>query len=173
MENLTKGTAKIAGAAKAIGKALSGYPAIFRHLSGEHGEVATLIKRVAGSSDDPQIRAELFPEIRRSLLAHAKAEEKEFYEPLREFSQTSPLITQAIEEHRRIERFLDELQRTKSGPDASWLATFQNFMRAVEAHVQHEEEQLFPIAKDLLTSEQAAQIDKRYEAAEDAERARL
>jgi len=172
MANFTKGTAKIAGAAKSLGKALSGYPAIFRHLAGEHGEVATLMKRVADSTNDSEIRAELFPEIRRSLLAHAKAEEKEFYEPLRHHSETSGLIPQAIEEHRRIEELLEQLQRQSLATD-DWLATFRTFKQAVEQHVEHEEEQLFPAAKQALTSEQAEQMDRRYEATEEQEKMRL
>src|SRR5262245_55667437 len=120
MAKMSKATAKVSGATKALGKALSGYPAIFRHLAGEHAEVATLIKRVAASADEAPIRAELFPEIRRNLLAHAKAEEKEFYAPLRSFSQTASMIPQMIEDHRKIEQYLDQLHGQPSATD-DWL----------------------------------------------------
>jgi hypothetical protein len=39
--------------------------------------------------------------------------------------------------------------------------------------VEHEEEQLFPAAKQALTSEQAEQMDRRYEATEEQEKMRL
>ena len=172
MATMTRAAAKISGATKAIGKALSGYPAIFRHLAGEHAEVATLMKRVSASSDDTEIREQLFPEIRKNLLAHAKAEEKEFYEALRTLPQTASMIPQAVEEHRRIAKYLEQLQRENCATDA-WLDTFRAFESAVEAHVQREENELFPASKDAFDSDRAKQIDERYEAAEEQEKARI
>jgi hemerythrin superfamily protein len=172
MANLSKAAAKVTGAARGLGKALSGYPAIFRHLAGEHGEVATLMNRVAGSADDTEVRKELFPEIRRSLLAHAKAEEKEFYGRLRAFAPTAPMIPQALEEHRRIEEHLDRLNAQSCESDA-WIETFQSLVSLVEAHVQREEDEMFPAAKDVLSSDEAKDIQKRYESTEEQEKARI
>jgi hemerythrin superfamily protein len=172
MATMTRTAAKVSGKAKALGKALSGYSAIFRHLAGEHAEVATLMKRVSGSSDDVQIREELFPEIRRSLLAHAKAEEKEFYEALRAFPRTASMIPQAVEEHRRIESQLDQLQSESCATDA-WLETFRSLVRAVEAHVEREENQLFPAASEAIDSDKAKEIEERYAAAEEQEKLRI
>jgi hemerythrin superfamily protein len=173
MANLSKATAKVTGAAKAIGKALSGYPAIMRHLAGEHGEVATLMKRVAASSsEDSELREELFAEIRTSLLAHARAEEKEFYEPLREFPQTVSFLPQAVEDHRTIETYLGRLDAESCATDA-WLTTFQALMRTVEAHVEREENQLFPAAKSVLDSQTAERMNERYEATEEREKERI
>jgi hemerythrin superfamily protein len=172
MASLSKATAKMAGAAKAAAKALGGYPGIFRHLAGEHGEVATLMKRVASASHDVETRAELFPEIRVHLLAHAKAEEKEFYEPLRQYPTVAGMIPQAIEEHRRIEEYLQRLDREGSATD-SWLATFQDLLKTVEAHVEREESEMFPAAKQALEPRKAEEIRQRYEATEEQEKTRL
>ena len=172
MAKMSRTAAKVSGAAKALGKALSGYPAIFRHLAGEHAEVATLMKRVSASSQDTEIREELFPEIRKSLLAHAKAEEKEFYEVLRSLPQTASLIPQAIEEHRKIEQHLEQLRRDDCATDA-WLDAFREFERAVEAHVKREENELFPAAKGAIDADRAKEIEQRYEAAEEQEKARI
>src|SRR5262249_13766192 len=124
------------------------------------------------SGQDPEIRTELFPEIRRNLLAHAKAEEKEFYEPLRGFPRTAPMIPQAVEEHRRIEQYLEQLHRESSSTDA-WLETFRAFASGVDAHVQREENEIFPAAKDAFDSDRAKQIEQRYEAAEEQEKLRI
>ncbi len=172
MATLSRVSAKVTGAAKAMEKALRGYPAIFRHLAGEHGEVATLLARVAASSEDIEIRGELFPEIRKSLLAHAKAEEKEFYEPLRGFSRTASMIPQALEEHRQIEQLLEQLHG-QSFTSATWFGTFQTLCTAVEAHVEREENELFVAAKEVLDSDRAKQMEESYERTEEREKARL
>src|SRR5258706_7593309 len=172
MANISRAAAKLTGVARAAAKALSGYPAIFRHLAGEHGEVATLMKRVASTRDDVETRKELFPEIRMSLLAHGKAEQKEFYEPLRQHAATAGMIPQAIEDHRKIEAYLERLSAESCASD-TWLATFQDLMNAVEAHVEREEGELFPAAKEALTPREADDIRHRYEATEEQEKSRI
>lgn len=172
MATASKTAAKAMGKAKGVAKGLSGYPAIFRHLAAEHGEVSALMQRVAGSSEKSDVREELFPEIRKNLLAHAKAEEKEFYGPLRRSAETKELISQAIEEHRKVEEYLEKLA---SGNKATktWMQIFERMMRAVEAHVDMEENEIFPKAFEVLSREQAQKIEERYEAAEERQKARL
>lgn len=87
MANLSKGASKLAGGAKGAAKAMTGYPGIFHHLAGEHAEVATAMERVSHSSKESDAREEVFAVIRKSLLAHAKGEEKEFYPRLRQFPE--------------------------------------------------------------------------------------
>lgn len=169
MTSATKTGAKLMGKAKGAAKLLAGYPAIFRHLSEEHAEVSALMERVAKAPSDSDAREQLFPEIRRSLLAHARAEEQEFYEPLRRFGDTAARVPRAIEEHRRIEEQLETLAAA-SFSDPRWLADFERLKAAVAAHVESEESELFPAAKPLLDDEQAREIDERYRAAEEREK---
>lgn len=151
---------------------LRGYAGIFRLLAGEHGEVEALMKRVAGAPGDPSIREELFPEIRRRLLAHTQAEEKELYAPLRDFSSTKTLVFRATGQHREVETWLERLAAdTPTTP--AWLDAFEEMMRVVQAHVAMEENELFPAANDVLSREQATEMQERYEAAEESARARL
>jgi len=172
MAKASKVAAKVKGGMKAAGSALTGYPGIFRHLAAEHGEVSVLMKRVAGSSDGSDVREELFPEIRKNLLAHAKAEEQEFYEPLRNRSATRDLIRKSLDQHRKIEEYVEKLS---SGNKATqtWLETFERMMRAVEQHVDLEENQLFPAAKELLSTNEAQEMEEQYEEAEEQEKAHL
>lgn len=168
----SKVAAKMKGKAKGAAKSLSGYPGIFRHLAGEHGEVSSLMKRVSGTSDDSKLREELFPEIRKNLLAHARAEEKEFYEPLRGFAETRDFVPRAIEEHRKVEGYLEELANGNKATK-TWLETFERMMRAVEAHVEHEEQEIFPAANEVLSHERAQEMEEHYESREKQEKAQL
>lgn len=172
MAKASKMAAKAMGKAKGAAKALSGYPGIFHHIAGEHGEVSAMMKRVAGSSEGSKVREELFPEIRKNLLAHTQAEEKEFYGPLRRFPETKEFIAQAMDEHRKVQEYLEKLE---SGNKATktWLQTFERMMRAVERHVEMEEHEMFPAANEVLSGEQAREMEDRFQEVEEQVKARF
>lgn len=163
---------KAAGAVKGAAKALAGYPGIFHHLAGEHAEVSVLMQRVAASSRDSDDRPELFAEIRRNLLAHAKGEEQEFYPELKKFPEIESIVSECLREHKRIEEYLDQLNTADKTSDA-WQQRFEELVEAVQGHVEREENQLFPKAKDLLDKQVAKDMEGRYEAVEEREKAQL
>ena len=165
MANVTKAASHVAGKAKEAVKMASGYPGIFHHLMGEHTEVSTLMHRVMDSS--PKIREELFPDIRRRLLAHAKGEEQEFYPKLKQFPELAAMIDRSFREHDEIEAYLEELN-SLSKSDPAWNSQFEALVQAVEAHVDLEEHELFPLAKDLIDKDAAEKMLQRYEKVEEA-----
>lgn len=166
MASITKAAAKAAGTIKGAAKAIAGYPAIFNHLAQEHAEVSLLMKRVAASEDDSEVRDELFPEIYANLSAHAEGEEKTFYPPLRRFAEVRSLVEECLQEHMQIKSLLEQLHSSPRHT-ASWLSTFERLMHAVEQHVEREENELFPRSSELLGSEQAEEIEARYEKVEE------
>ena len=168
----TKAAAKVAGAAKGAAKALAGYSSIFHHLANEHAQVSTMMTRIAQSSEGSSDREEVFDEMCPALLAHAHAEEKEFYPVLRRFPELQQLVTQSLEEHKQIESYLEQLESSNKGTKI-WLDLFERLMLAVEAHVDLEENQLFPKANELLSSDQAKQVYERYEHVEEEEKTEL
>ena len=160
MANVAKTSAEIVGKTKGAAKMLSGYPGIFHHLAAEHAEAATLMARVKDAS--PDVREELFPEIRKSLLAHASAEEEEFYPKLDSYTDLKGLVAICREQHEVIKGYIDELHTMERASDV-WYAEFEDLMHAVEVHVRLEEDELFPKAKELMHKEQAEEMLKRYE----------
>lgn len=172
MAKPTKVTAKVVGKVKAAGKALAGQTGIFSRLAEEHGEVAVMMKRVAGSSPDSTVRKELFPEIRANLLAHAEAEERTFYPVLRQHPDTKTLVVHSRREHEEVKRMLEELHGMQPS-DPLWTRTFEKMMHAVLHHVDEEENEVFPRAQEALTKEQSKDIEKGFVAAKEAEMKRL
>src|SRR5690606_7968059 len=100
---------KVMGKVKGARQALTGGSGVFERLATEHGEISTMIRRVSVSGHDSKVRAELFPRIRRELLAHARAEEREVYSSFRAIPELAEHMTRSAEEHHEIERMLDEL----------------------------------------------------------------
>lgn len=160
---------KARGAAKAI---IEGRGGIFRRLAEEHGEVNALMQRVMASSADSDARRELFPKIREELIAHAEAEQAEFYAKLNQFDKTRDLMPQSEDEHAEIERMLDELQASDSSQPI-WMDTFKQLVHKVTTHVDREENEIFPRADEVLSEDQANDIEKRFDQAKIAKKAQL
>lgn len=163
MNTMSKAAAKTAGLAHRAAKSLEGYPGIFHHLAAEHAEVSSLLGRVTGA--DHNTRERLFPEIRRQLLAHAHGEENEFYPELRRFPALTDTVETCLREHREIDAMLHELDHSEKST-AAWGNLFNRMLNAIETHVNREEQELFPKAKDLLTRERAEAMEARYESAQ-------
>lgn len=163
---------KLAGAARGLAKRLEGYKGIFRRLAEDHGEVSLLIQRVRHSPEDADARRELFPRIRRELVAHARAEEQEFYTPLRRFLETRAILDRSTDDHRRLEALLEQLAVADSSTPA-WTESFAILARIVEDHVEEEEHRLFPLACDLVSDAEAVRMEERFRRTKDAVRHQL
>lgn len=156
----TKMAGTMAGKMKAASAALKGERGIFRQLKEEHGQVSTLMNRCA-ATNDPGTRRELFAEIRKQLIAHAKGEEREFYPVFRQFEETSDIVEEAIEDHGAIDEILEQLHAI--GTDSEeWADLFDELLTEVQDHVAQEENELFPLCEKLIDDDQAKQIESRY-----------
>lgn len=159
---------RVMGRVKGARQVLTGGAGVFERLATEHGELSTMIRRVAVSRDDSTVRAELFPRIRRELLAHARAEEKEVYANFRTIPELTEHMSRSTEEHDEIEAMLDELN-TKPMTDESWIIRFRELMKLVQRHVMDEELTVFPKAKKSLSRGQSEELEGRYLRAKDGE----
>ena len=160
MRTLTELASKAVGIAKAASATVAGYRGIFRTLKREHGEVSVLMMRIA-TDRDGSARAELFPMVVRELLAHAQAEDAEFYTVLADHEATREMVLQLEADHERIETMLGELAAMPMS-SSGWLIRFRDLQRAVQEHVDQEENQVFPRARHILSNELADEIDHRY-----------
>lgn len=161
---MAKKTAKVAGkmmgTAKKAGQVMRGRTGIFQKLAEEHGEVDALMKRCA-ASNDPAVREELFMEIKKQLLAHAKGEEREFYSVLRKHTETRELVEHSLEEHQEVEQTIEQLSQMDFGSE-EWAEMFEELMDDVKEHVEEEEQDLFPKAEHVLDGDRAKEVEERY-----------
>lgn len=163
---------RVVGKIKGARQSLTGGRGIFERLASEHGELSTLIRRVSLSSDHSKVRDELFPRIRRELLAHARAEEKEVYSAFRAIPALAEHLARSVEEHHEIEVLLRELDGMPSSSE-TWLRTLRTLMRLVQRHVMDEELTVFPKAKRSFSQGQSEELEGRYLRAKEAELGQL
>lgn len=161
MARPTEIAGKAMGKMKGARQALTGGAGIFERLATEHGEISTLIRRVAATTDDSDVRKELFTRIRSDLLAHAHAEEKEVYSSFRAIPELAGKMDHSADEHHRIEGFIQQLEAMPM-TDARWISVFRDMMMLVQEHVMEEELQIFPVAKKALTKDQSLELENRF-----------
>jgi hemerythrin superfamily protein len=154
---------KAMGAVKDVKATFKGLTGVFKHLMEEHGKVGALIKRVSGSSDETE-RAELYPTIRRELLAHEKGEVTAVYPVLARFPETKGIAAQHDTEAKELQRAIAAVDAL-SFDDASWGPAFERLAKLVDAHVEEEESEFFPKAQDVIGENEAKALLTRFEAA--------
>jgi hemerythrin superfamily protein len=115
---------------------------IFEQLKQDHDEAKALLTQICKSEDGKE-RGELFSEFRQKLLAHAHAEQRVVYEPLKKQEETKEIALEAIVEHEVAERLVEDLSRNRSKGSEAWLARATVLKEMLEHHIEEEEAEMF------------------------------
>lgn len=150
---------KGAGVMKGVKARLDGLTGVFKTLAEQHGEVSAMLKRLQSK---PEKKAELWPEIRRELLSHERAEMREIYPVLRQHVQTRALAEHHDQEAAEMERLIE---RIDAATIDSWQALIDELVDAVVHHANEEEASIFPKAQEAIGDEAAKQLEPRFLAA--------
>jgi hemerythrin superfamily protein len=151
---------KAMGAMKAAKATVKGLGGVFRKLSQEHGEVTALLMRVKRSTD-VEVRRHLFPDIRRELLAHEKAELQVVYPAFRRHPELVQIADAHQSEASQMEQVINELTITDYA-DASWGRIFDRLVDLVMHHATEEENQYFPKASRVMGDDEPNVLEKQY-----------
>jgi hemerythrin superfamily protein len=146
---------------KEVRQKITGGEGIFERLASEHGEIGTLLRRVAASTSGSDVRTELYPKIREDLLAHAKAEEQEVYSKFRNIPELSGKMSHSADEHHRIEELIRQLDGMSTTEDR-WGEVFRELTMLVQKHVLEEEQQIFSAAKKAMSKEESIALEEQY-----------
>jgi iron-sulfur cluster repair protein YtfE (RIC family) len=103
---------------------------------------------------------EMFSALKKEVETHSEANEKVFYPALKEPDKTRDLTLEAIEEHHVFSQLLEELDNMPKDND-QWMAKLTVLKENVEYHVEEEENNLFPKARQALSAAQANEMDER------------
>ena len=146
---------KGAGMMKGVKARLDGLHGVFRTLAEQHGEVSAMLKRL---QDKPEKKNELWPEIRRELLSHERAEMREIYPVLRQHAQTRALAEHHDQEAADLERLIERLDMQVG----DWNMLFDQLVDAVIHHANEEENEIFPKAQDAIGDRATKDLDARF-----------
>ena len=149
------------GTVNAMKAGFNGLRGVFLHLAEEHGEVASLMKRVSKTTD-AQVRSEHWPQIRAELLSHERAELAEVYASLSGYEALRELVASHNEEAWQIEVAIAAVDAQDAATPA-WGMAFEHLFALVQRHVREEESDFFPRAQEVLSEEDSQAMRTRYE----------
>ena len=118
---------------------------IYQILKVDHKTFKALLKKLDETTErSHKERLTLFTKLKETLIPHARAEEKIFYESLKlsEVKEAEDLAFEGYEEHGVADRLIKELDKTDT-TDKRWGALMSVLKENLEHHIKEEEENLF------------------------------
>lgn len=113
-------------------------------------------------SADANERRAIFRRIRGAFELHAQLEEEILYPALHAYEATRPLAVEGLQEHRMARQFCAELGELYAFDDAA-VARVAVLRENLEKHIEEEEEEMFPKARDTLGEERMAALGHQFE----------
>ncbi len=130
-------------------------PSIYDAIKQDHDEHRALLKRIADTSGDSADRRAAWEEFYRDVKTHAAAEEETFYSKLISKTWGQDHARHSVHEHQQIDDLLEELN-DKDMSSPGWLQKFKELRHEYEHHIDEEEEEIFPRAREIID---ASEID--------------
>jgi hemerythrin-like domain-containing protein len=143
--------------------AKDGTMSIYEALKKDHTKVKQLLNQIIsyqGENDEPPAR--LIEQVRDELIPHARAEEAVFYNSLRTLKEGQDAIQHAYREHLEAETLLRTLQ-VQDKIEMGWRDTAKKLLSSLTHHIDEEENEIFPVAKRLFTTEEAVMMEQAFE----------
>mgnify|MGYP002777951939 CR=1 FL=1 len=132
---------------------------IYDLLKRDHETVSELLHKAREAKGDEA--RELLVEITRELNAHARAEEAVLYAHLLHNERTRAKILEALEEHKQVDVLLADLARLPPR-DERFVAKLDVVADNVGHHVDEEEGELFPLARQILGEKESVEFGRRF-----------
>lgn len=137
---------------------------VYATIKQQHDEARTILKRLEDSTTRAEkTRTELFDAFKRDLWAHNKVEEAVFYSILRKHTKVRDEALEAFAEHHMLNSMLEELETTPV-TSHDWTAKFSALRELLEHHMNEEEDEVFDMAREVLSTDQAEDMGKKIEA---------
>ena len=134
---------------------------IFEELKKDHDRQRDMLRKLGERPGDAAACRALFEAFRVDALAHAAAEEESLYAVMLARPELRDEGRHSVAEHKEIDDYFEELAEADFAGDA-WLETFGKLRHRYEHHIDEEEEEIFPAARQGLSEEQASELADKY-----------
>lgn len=132
-------------------------------LHDDHLHAKHLLKQLVNTDiSDQHAQRGIIDSIEKDLSLHSRIEKEVFYPALREAAKgkADAMQFEALEEHNLIDQALSDLRQSIGSPNMFEGRT-KAFKELLEHHIQEEERDMFPLAKDLMDSAQLTALGSR------------
>ena len=130
-------------------------PSVIKLIEQDHREVEELFSQFEQSGDKS-----IAMKICAELDAHAEAEEKAFYPIVREEVDAS-LVKEAEEEHGEARQLIGRIKQTSDPEHLTELVA--ELKKDVQHHVQEEESEMLPKARESLGESRLSEIGREFQ----------
>lgn len=135
---------------------------IYQTLKEDHDRHRRMLAAIADTSGDTKKRREIWDEFYHDVSAHAAAEEETFYSKLIADEEGQQEGRHSVAEHKELDDMMEELNEIEFSSPA-WLQKFKDMRHRYEHHIEEEEEDIFPVAKDVVGKDGNEKIGSAFE----------
>ena len=135
---------------------------IYERLIKDHDKQRDIMNKLGKTTGDSLERRTLFEALKLEAESHANAEEQVFYAALIEDPETQEQTRHSIAEHKETSDLVQELEE-KDMSSSGWIQTFEKLKHDLEHHIDEEEKDVFKVAKDIISDEDALKMAKEFE----------
>jgi hypothetical protein len=137
---------------------------LWQMIANDHANIADLCGEIPRAFPDGGVRSRerLFSELDTELRRHLEAEEESLYDALEDHDRAEHLVAELEHEHEEIGRRLGELARVRDKGTQEWTKKFRDLAALIEGHFHREEQELLPLAREILGEEEVRELRHEY-----------
>lgn len=135
---------------------------IYQRIKQDHDKHRKLLDILLDTIGDSKQRQDAWNQFYYDVKAHAAAEEQTLYADLIATEEGQPDARHSVHEHQKLDKLMDELnEMDMSSP--GWLNRFKTLVHDYKHHMEEEENDIFPRAKEEVGSDETENKAKLFE----------
>jgi hemerythrin-like domain-containing protein len=136
-------------------------------LKQDHDEVKKMLTDLESTTERAEkTRTEGLATLKSELEIHEAIEEEIFYPALKDHPKTKDLALEGYEEHHVVDMVMAEIEGVEPS-DETWMAKFTVMKENLEHHIEEEEGEMFPQAKQVFDDEELGELGERMQSRKD------
>ena len=130
-------------------------------LEEDHRKVRKMLAEGEQTTERAEVtRSDLYAALRREMGTHERIEEEIFYPALKRHPKAKDIVLEGFEEHHVVDEIMGELGETDV-TDETWAAKFKVMKESIEHHIEEEEGEMFPKARQVLDKDELEALGDR------------
>ena len=130
-------------------------------LEDDHRKVKKMLAEGEVTTERAEVtRTDLYSTLRREMETHERIEEEIFYPALKQHPKAKDIVLEGFEEHHVVDEIMGELGETDV-TDETWAAKFKVMKENIEHHIEEEEGEMFPKARQVFDKDELEALGAR------------
>ena len=130
-------------------------------LEEDHRKVKKMLAEGEETTERAEVtRSDLYATLRREMETHERIEEEIFYPALQVHPKARDIVLEGFEEHHVVDEIMGELGETDV-TDETWAAKFKVMKESIEHHIEEEEGEMFPKARQAFEKDELEVLGAR------------